>query len=503
VNRRDLLSVLLVGAVAFGWAVARTHGRNLAALPVPGWVPGLGDPLVDWSADLVVRQDDLRLLRGELARAPSVWEPPQKPDIVVIVLDTVRADHLGLYGYDRATTPKIDAWAAGARVYDRMQSNGAWTLPSHASLFTGKPIIAHGARGTPVGSDIAAPLADKTPTVARALRQAGYRTAGIAANRAFLHPMWGLAQGFDVWLCQQLRFDAMRLPYTSGDRVTTMAKALLERPREEPLFLFLNYMDAHAPWIPRRGYVRDADAIRSTYLPYNGGWEAVTTALMAKGTAPGAVQRAWKEAYDSELRFLDEQVGDLLQALPTLGIGPEDYVFVLSDHGEYLGEHALVEHSKDVYESVLHVPLLIQGPGYAPGRDATPMQTQDVASLLLAAAGEPPLDGAVRTADLQVSELYWSRHKDLTNAQYGKRFDRIRRAFRVGAQKLILGSDGSREAYDLAEDPDELNPVTTARWVPGLEARAEAWLAGQKLAPEAKMTGPADVEALRSLGYVE
>jgi hypothetical protein len=73
----------------------------------------------------------------------------------------------------------------------------------------------------------------------------------------------------------------------------------------------------------------------------------------------------------------------------------------------------------------------------------------------------------------------------------------------VGAQKLILGSDGSREAYDLAEDPDELNPVTTARWVPGLEARAEAWLAGQKLAPEAKMTGPADVEALRSLGYVE
>src|SRR5688572_28554477 len=124
-RRCDLVSVLFVGVVAFGWAVASKHGPGLDHIPVPSWVPGLGDPLVDWEPDLVVRQGELRVVRGEVARARTVWEPPQKPDIVVIVLDTVRADRMGLYGYGRGTTPRIDAWAEGARVYDQMQSNGA------------------------------------------------------------------------------------------------------------------------------------------------------------------------------------------------------------------------------------------------------------------------------------------------------------------------------------------------------------------------------------------
>lgn len=499
-TRRDVLSVLFVGVVAFGWAAARTHPDALLPGGLPGWGP---DPLVDWTPDVAAHEEDLRQLRGELARTPSIWEPPRGPDIVVIVLDTVRADRMGLYGYDRATTPRIDAWGEGARVYDQMQSDGAWTLPSHASLFTGKPIIAHGAHGTPLGSDLAAPLAERSETVARALRTVGYRTAGIAANRGFLHRMWGLSQGFDLWLCEQLQLDRNRLPYVSGDRVTAMARALLERPREAPLFLFLNYMDAHAPWVPRRGYVRDPTAIRPHLLPYRNEWETVTTRLLSQGTEAPEAQRAWSEAYDAELRFLDDQVGELLDALPGLGIGEEDYVFVLSDHGEYLGEHALVEHSKDVYQEVLHVPLLIKGPGYTAGRDARPIQTHDLATLILAAAGQPPLDGAQHTEDLQVSELYWSRHKDLRDPRYGRRFDRVRRAFRSGPRKLILGTDGSREAYDLADDPRELTSQLGAAWVSELDARAKAWLGSQEQAPEARMTGPADIEALRALGYVE
>ncbi|MDP2316049.1 MAG: sulfatase [Pseudomonadota bacterium] len=502
-TRRDILAVLLVGGVAFGWAAASKSAGSLEGFSLPTWVPVFGDPLVDWVPDLVTQEEDLRQLRGEMARMPSIWEPKPGADIVVIVLDTVRADRMGLYGYDRATTPRIDAWAAGARVYDRMQSDGAWTLPSHASLFTGKPPIAHGAHGTPLGSDLAAPLADRSDTVARSLRGAGYRTAGVVANRAFLHRMWGLSQGFDMWVCEQLRYDTYRLPYTSGDRVTEMAKAVLARPREAPLFLFLNYMDAHAPWIPRRGYVRDADAIHKNLLPYHSGWESVTTRLLAQGTPAPEAQRAWSEAYDSELRFLDEQVGALLDALPGLGIDDDDYVFILSDHGEYLGEHALVEHSKDVYEEVLHVPLLVKGPGYRPGRDTQAIQTHDVASLILEAAGAGPLAGAQRTEDLQVSELYWSRHKDLKDARYGRRFDRIRRAFRQGSNKLIVGSDGSREAYDLSTDPRELTSELGSPWVTALGARADAWLDGQQRAPEARMAGPADLEALRALGYVE
>lgn len=503
--KRHLLPVLFVGLVSFGAAAVWKESQSPEGLRLPEWVPFASAGVVKWRADWQTHEFDLRQLRGEASRLPEVFDPPQAPDIVVIVLDTVRADRMGLYGYGKGTTPKIDAWADSARVYDRMVSDGAWTLPSHASLFTGMPVLTHGARGTPLGGPLASPLAEGTETVASALRQAGYRTVGIAANRAFLDSMWGLAQGFDLWLCEKLKYDRMRLPYVTGDRMTNLAKGYLERPRKEPLFLFLNYMDAHGPWIPRDGYVRDPGAINRRLLPYHKGWNEVTDRLMGDREAPPpAAARAWSEAYDSELRFLDEQVGELLEALPSLGIGDEDYVFVLSDHGEYLGEHALVEHSKDVYQEVLHVPLLVKGPGYLAGRDPAPVQTHDIASWILAAAAQAPLDGAVRTVDLQVSELYWARHRDLSSDRYGDRFNRVRRAYRSGFQKLILGSDGSREAYELDLDPLEaFNVIEDADWVPELEARAKAWLEATKEAPEAKLDTDANLESLKALGYVE
>ncbi len=499
----DAVPVIVVGALSFGAAALYTEQQASGGLAWPAWVPIVGDPLVTWRPDLQTQEGDRLLLRAELARAPEIWEPPRAPDIVVIMLDTVRADRMGIYGYDRETTPRIDRWSRDATVYAQMISDATWTLPSHASLFTGKPVISHGARGTRLGGDLAAPLAASTPTVAGALRQAGYRTVGIAANQSFLHRMWGLSQGFDTWLCEGLESDMRRLPYASGDRITALAEAALLHTRSEPLFLFLNYMDAHAPWLPRRGYVAEPAAIRRGLLPYGRAWTRVTENLIADGTPAGAGPRAWSEAYDAELRFLDEQVGQLLDALPRLGIGPEDYVFLLSDHGEYLGEHNLVEHSKDVYEEVLHVPLVVKGPGYAAGRDATPIQTHDVASLLLAAAGQPPLDGAVRTDQLQVSELYYARHRDLRSPRYGPRFDRIRRAFRRGAHKLILGSDGTREAYDLDRDPKEATSTLDAPWVPEIEAAAAAWLDAQPKAALAPMGRAANMAALKALGYAE
>lgn len=489
---RDMLEVLLVGLVAFAAAWAYPRGRD----------GGARDPVVEWVPDAATRALDLRMAQGALGTAPRILEPAEGPDIVLIVLDTVRADRMGVYGYERDTTPAIDRWARGARVYDRMVSNGAWTLPSHASLFTGKPVIAHGARGTPLDKPLASPLRDGSDTVARALRKAGWRTVGVAANRAFLARSWGLAQGFDVWLNEALRV-ADDLPYTAGDRVTALAREVLGRRRDAPVFLFLNYMDAHAPWVPRRGYVAEDDRIDGPHLPYGPAWEGLTDRLMGERKADPAVLASWRAAYDAELRYLDEQVGALLAALPSLGIDENDYVFLLSDHGEYLGEHHLVEHSKDLYDEVLRVPLLVKGPGYTPGRDPTPVQTHDVASLVLAAAGLPPLDGAERTDALQVSELYWSRHRDLAEP-YGARFDRVRRAYRLGDRKLLLGSDGAREAYDLAADPRESRDLTGGvEWLGTVEAAADAWLAGHPEAPDVPLEDALDAEALRALGYVE
>lgn len=489
-----------MAVVAFG--AAWVHARWTSPEGLPDWLPR-PDPLVDWSSDPVQAQKDLRLLRAGLADLPDPPPAPRPlPDIVVIVLDTVRADRMGVYGYDRETTPNLDRWAQGARVFERMQSNGAWTLPSHASLFTGKEIRSHGARGTPPDTSIASPLREGSATFADALRRVGYRTVGIAANRAFLQPIWGLSQGFDLWLCAQLDLHA-GLPYTSGDRITALAKAMLERPRSEPVLLFLNYMDAHAPWIPRRGFVREPAAIRPASLPYGEGWERAAEGVLADHRLAPATARSWSEAYDSELRFLDAQVGELLDALPTLGVGPEDFVFILSDHGEYLGEHDLVEHSKDLYQEVLHVPLLVRGPDYAPGRDDSPRQTHDLAWMILAAAQEAPLPGAARTVDLQVSELYWSRQRDLRNPRYAHRFDRIRRAFRLGDRKILLGTDGVEEAYALDLDPREAANVYGDAWTKELEGLAEAWRTSAEEVAPAKLGEGVDEAALRALGYVE
>lgn len=488
---RRWLGVAVVAAAAFGWAswqVRRVaHGQ-----------------LVEWRADRAAVRRDREQIAKAWGRLPEPARVAKGPDIVVIVLDTVRADRLGMYGYAGETTPRLDAWSADARVYTQMWSDAAWTLPAHASLFTGKAPIAHGAHGTPVDSgQIASPLARGTATVANSLARAGWRTVGVAANKGFLDSAWQLDQGFELWLCEQVKGDTRKVPYTPADRITAMAEEVLTAERDAPLFLFLNYMDAHAPYVPREGYVRDPSAIDRRVLPYGAGWEALAERLMADHEPVPAALRAWSEAYDAELRYLDEQVGGLLSRLPELGVGDDDYVFVLADHGEYLGEHDLVEHSKDLYEPVLRVPLLVRGPGYAAGRDATPIQTHDVARLVLDAAGLPPLDAMATTATLQVAELYYARHRDLRNPRFVRRFNRIRRAFRLGDHKLIVGPAGVEEAYDLAADPGERDPVEGAAWVAELRTAGDAWVAAQSLAPAAKMQKPADTEALRALGYVE
>lgn len=428
-----------------------------------------------------------------------------KPDIVVIVLDTVRADRLGMYGYAEGTSPRLDAWSQNARIYDQMMANAPWTLPSHASMFTGRYPIEHGAHGTPPESqETASALAPGSPTVARALRSAGYRTAAIAANRAFLQSSFGLNQGFDLYLCETLGRSPRGVGYVSGDRMLALAEAFLSQKRsDDPLFLFLNFMDAHSPWVPREGYVRNEEKINFSLLPSTPGWSEAEQALYAGGTMPEGGAESWSLAYDAELRFLDAQVGALLERLPSLGIGSEDYVFILSDHGEYLGEHGLLEHSKDVYEPVLHVPLLIQGPSYAPGRDAQPLQHHDLATMILAAAGLGSLPNAETTHQLQVAELYWTRRKDLHSPAYGDRFNRIRRAWRSGDLKLILGSDGSAEAYDLEGDPSESRNQIHAEWAKELQTVAELWLADRVAAPVSAPDKSTDITALRELGYLE
>jgi arylsulfatase len=196
----------------------------------------------------------------KLARPPA-WERGKPvPTIIVMTLDTTRADHLGCYGYDRPTSPNIDKLATESLVYEHMIATGTWTLPSHASLFTGKFTTSHGAQTDPQGnlvlsSAVAAPdgstgqklrsISANEQTLAGLLRAADYATCGIVGG-PFLMKYFGLDSGFDL-------YDDSHITNFNGraaEEITDRALAWLNKPTEQPRFLFLNYFDPHPPLVP-------------------------------------------------------------------------------------------------------------------------------------------------------------------------------------------------------------------------------------------------------------
>jgi hypothetical protein len=170
-------------------------------------------------------------------------EPKAPPNVVLLTLDTVRADHLGCYGYSRATSPRLDAFARGATLYRRSFSSAPWTLPSHASLFTGRYSFEHGARNLrsrDPGRSFSA-LAPGHYTLAEALKERGYATAAFVANTGLLSRRCGVNQGFDV-------YQTRRLP---AREINAAGLEFMRKARKRPFFLFLNYMEAHRPYDAR------------------------------------------------------------------------------------------------------------------------------------------------------------------------------------------------------------------------------------------------------------
>lgn len=443
---------------------------------------------------------------ASLGMANGAGSPPEDAvDVVVIVLDTVRRDHVSVYGYPD-TTPNLARWSESARVFTRARSVASWTLPAHASLFTGRRPIGHGTHtGAPDSGHDFYSLPEGTPTLASALRERGYRTVGIAANRGFLSTPTGVSQGFDLWLCEGLRRDWFLPEYADASRITDMALQVLGAPRDEPLFLFLNYMDAHTPIQVREDYVRRPDRVRDALLPDTPEFDRQTRALMARGTAVSpALVESWVRGYDGELRYLDEHLGRLLTALPRLGIDDDDLVVVLSDHGESFGDHDLVLHWKSLYEEIVAIPLIVRGPGFAAGRDDRYVQTQDVPRWIVDALEVPRLPEMSITEDVQISELYWTRHGLLRMEDLRPRFDRVLRSFVWNENKLLLGDDGSREWFELRDDPDEAHPLDGPDWAAPLMARAEQWLARHAVAEGHAVEFSEEMaNALKSLGYMD
>ncbi len=371
------------------------------------------------------------------------------PNVVIITLDTVRADHLGCYGYPVNTTPRLDALAKEATRYSKMVASSPWTVPTHASFFTGKFAFEHGAHGFKVSTpdNNVNPLPSGQLTIAEVFWDEGYTTGAFVANDAFLAPRWQLNQGFETY----------RVERTTCNELNKKVFAWLDIASQRPFLLFVNYMDAHRPYnarsvpglLPRPVVHDNGKLLDSLYAVVMPGTNPVPTALQQKVI----------DQYDTALRNLDTGIGALIDRLEELGVYDKTVLIVTSDHGEFFGEHLLVEHSKDVYEEVVSVPLIVKYPGQPQGVvETTVVSATDLPHLILSSfTGENWDTHLKKFPDAPgnheiVSEIYYTRTKDLFHPVWGHRFDRIRTAIYDGPFKYIVSSDGKHELYNLELD---------------------------------------------------
>ncbi len=468
--------------------------------------------------------------------APEPLPAGNRPNVIILVLDTVRADHLSLYGYHRPTSPNLQRLAPEFLVCRKAISSAPWTVPSHASLFTGLYSNAHGARsflpqniGKGSWSNVYT-LDTNWPTLAGTLGEHGYLTAGLVSN-PYLSPHSGLHRGFQQyrfqtngnyllplrcqWLMKSLFEDRWRAvfdkPQQSAWQLNRRINRWLDIHGDRPFFLFANYMDAHLPHHAPPPFCNAFPGRLADFsfdIPFE-------EKIMARRRPVNEAEEAHLHAlYDGSIRYLDHQLGLLLEGLRRRGLYEESLIVLLSDHGEYFGEHALLEHSKDVYEPAMAVPLMIRFPGGEPRGEVTARaHLVDVLPTVLSVLGlEVP--GWAAGADLRrldqerrlLGENYYARVKDLRRS-YGHRFRRVRQAVYQGPWKYIHSSDGGSELYDLEADPMETTNLATSR--PEVVESLRLWLE-QQLAATPDVGGgslPLEVdeetrERLKALGYI-
>jgi arylsulfatase A-like enzyme len=332
--------------------------------------------------------------------------PTGAPNVLLIVIDTARAWNFSLYGYARPTTPRLDRLAATSAVFERALSTAPWTLPSHGSMFTGR--WAH-----ELTADWRQPLDTRDPTLGEALAAHGYLTAGFVANTGYCSREHGLARGFAhyedyaISLGQVAHSSALLRTIANNFRLRALVKNdehlnripadevnrrflrwLATASPERPFFAFLNYYDAHGPYLPPSPF---AGQFRSA--PPSGKLSPIHRWNFQPGApAPTAAEVEMEIAeYDGALAYVDDRIGALLDDLSRRQLLAKTIVIVTSDHGEEFGEHRLFEHGNSLYWPSLHVPLLISYPPRIPaGRVAVPVSLRDLPATVLDVTGLQP-----------------------------------------------------------------------------------------------------------------
>jgi len=459
----------------------------------------------------------------------AVERPEPKPDVLLVVLDTVRADRLSAYGYARPTSPHLAALADEGVLFEDVTAPSNWTWPSHASLFTGTTPWEHGAHFGRSDGDVhfqwggfASPMRRDLPTLAERLAAAGYRTVFLSANPVLGVPVAdSITRGFEV------------VEGLSKDRGgLARAREAIEGEDPRPLFLFVNLMGAHnpyevqdVPWLQgKRELFSPAGAppwLQPLLMRGGGGIDLqgrierggrTLSLLIANGeiALPPQTLALLGDLYDGELVALDATLADLVSAWRGRS-GSDSIVAVTSDHGEYLGEHGLVEHTYLLYDQVLKVPLVLHAPGRLPAgvRIGRPVQLQDLYATLLdlALGEEEPTSLARLVSDSGAGPRPPIRAIAYPRTQKGvASLGFVYRYYREGNDVLITRSDGLVELYDVGADPGMTVNLAASRTERVAALAAATWSAfrevGGEPGPPVEIT-PGARQRLNALGYTE
>lgn len=416
-------------------------------------------------------------LSEEIATSQLPVADQSSPNILVIVVDALRADHLASYGYSRVTSPNIDQLAKGGVLFEHAIASSSWTQPSHASLLTGRYTYEHGAE--------LKPLDKRYPTIGKSLQASGYRTGGFSGNVLIFNRRKGFGRGFShfedyyslprEWLIDSLYgrlfevYGLHRIIGYSGEigrksagEITDALLQWIDKDQKRPFFATINYFDVHDPYTPplpyRSQYSRDPEAggMIDTYWDDNHIYLSLT---------PEQVQSEI-DGYDGGISYVDEQIGLLLEQLKQRGMDKNTMVVILSDHGKSFGEHGLFQHLNALYWEAIHVPFIIYWPGHVPAglRVDRPVSITSLPASLLNLIGidaglfpSPPLtmlwkDPSIDWPDpvAELAQIPWSPPQN--PSAHGAMKSVI-----TPQWHYIVHEKFGAEIYDWNKDPRELN----------------------------------------------
>ncbi|MBU0640711.1 MAG: sulfatase-like hydrolase/transferase [Planctomycetes bacterium] len=451
-----------------------------------------------------------------LIRADESW-----PNIVLISVDTLRPDHVGCYGYERATSPNIDRLAREGVLFENAISSTSWTLPAHAALFTGLADTVHGC------TDTDQRLAESRHTLAERFREVGYATVGFFAG-PYLHPTFGLGQGFQEYVdCtsypqlteqtisanawgKQPEVNVMRASHRdiTNPKVYEGVKRWLDGNQQRPFCMFIHLWDVHFDFVPPPPYDEMFDPDYSgTVTGDNFFFDRSICATMPPRDLAHLIA-----LYDGEIAWTDMHIGKILDDLDTLGLTQSTIVALVSDHGTEFFEHGSKAHRTTLYDEVIRIPMIIRYPGRIPPgqRFKAQVRITDVLPTLLELVGMPapqavmgqslvPLfaGGRLRQDNLAVSELF----------SVGRQL----RSFRRAQRKMILDEE-HRQAmvFDLGADPGEKEPLPQASPMAQAMQKDVTWARQRVLAFKERLSLdksasdiPPDVlRKLQAMGYI-